>query len=520
MTYPPNATAASLVREAAARVPDRAALVAADGRQVTYAELATSGDRLGNALLTLGLAPGDRVAAWMEDSPEYMQLYVACAFAGLVVVPINARLTPHEATSILEDAEPRVLVYSAGVAERVEDLGSALAGVTTVGPEGSPATHTLAALISHGSTDQLPPRPSDELYMIGYTSGTTGRPKGAMLTQGSVATLAHMNALSYRLIPGSIAAMTGSMSFVAVVPSHIYSHFSVQGTVCFLGKWTVDSLLDSIERLQATFTYLPSPVLTDFARAAVERPQAWASLVTVLHSASKAPVDKLRMVADVIGDRLFEGWGMTENSGGLATATRLGDALPPHDGNDRLGSIGCAVAGVDVRVVDQDGNDVPAEGESVGELIFRSPALMAGYWRNPDASSAAIRDGWYHSGDLGSMDADGYLWLHERRSDLIVSGGMNVYPLEVEEVIARVPGVQTCAVVGLPDERWGQAVAAAVVVEPGKTVTEEQVLEACRTYLASFKKPTRVAFVSELPMTASMKISRSRVRDSLLQNGS
>ena len=197
MTYPPNATAASLVREAAARVPDRAALVAADGRQVTYAELATSGDRLGNALLTLGLAPGDRVAAWMEDSPEYMQLYVACAFAGLVVVPINARLTPHEATSILEDAEPRVLVYSAGVAERVEDLGSALAGVTTVGPEGSPATHTLAALISHGSTDQLPPRPSDELYMIGYTSGTTGRPKGAMLTQGSVATLAHMNALSY-----------------------------------------------------------------------------------------------------------------------------------------------------------------------------------------------------------------------------------------------------------------------------------------------------------------------------------
>ena len=284
MTYPPNATAASLVREAAARVPDRAALVAADGRQVTYAELATSGDRLGNALLTLGLAPGDRVAAWMEDSPEYMQLYVACAFAGLVVVPINA--------------------------------------------------------------------------------------------------------------------------------------------------------------------------------------------------------------------------------------------LPPHDGNDRLGSIGCAVAGVDVRVVDQDGNDVPAEGESVGELIFRSPALMAGYWRNPDASSAAIRDGWYHSGDLGSMDADGYLWLHERRSDLIVSGGMNVYTLEVEEVIARVPGVQTCAVVGLPDERWGQAVAAAVVVEPGKTVTEEQVLEACRTYLASFKKPTRVAFVSELPMTASMKISRSRVRDSLLQNGS
>jgi len=520
LTYPKTATAASLVREAAARVPDRAAIVAVDGQQVTYAELVANGDRLGSALLAQGLKPGDRVAAWMEDSPDYVQLYIACAFAGLVVVPINARLTSHEATVIINDAEPRVLVYSAGLADRVEELGGALAEVITVGPDDGSAPTTLASLMGSGCADPLPARPVDELYMIGYTSGTTGRPKGAMLTQGSVATLAHMNALSYRLVPGSIAAMTGSMSFVAVVPSHIYSHFSVEGTVCFLGKWTVDSLLDSIERLQATFTYLPSPVLTDFARAAADRPNAWSSLETVLHSASKASVSKLRAVADVIGDRLFEGWGMTENSGGLATATTIGDALPLRDGNDRLGSIGKPVAGVIVRVIDEHGADVPADGESVGELIFQSPSIMAGYWRNPDATAAAIRNGWYHSGDLGSVDADGYLWLHERRSDLIVSGGMNVYPLEVEEVIARVPGVVACAVVGLPDERWGQAVAAAVVVEPGMIVTEEHVLDACRTFLASFKKPTRVVFVSELPMTASLKVSRSRVRDALLQVGS
>jgi acyl-CoA synthetase (AMP-forming)/AMP-acid ligase II len=452
----------------------------------------------------------------MEDSSEYVQLYVACAFAGLVVVPINARLTSYEATVILEDAEPRVLVYSAGLTEKVNSIGSALTEVTIVGPDGSAAAHTFFELIAAGTAEPLPPRPAGELYMIGYTSGTTGRPKGAMLTQGSVAALARMNAQSYRLVPGSIAAMTGSMSFVAVVPSHIYSHFSVAGTVCFLGKWTVDSLLDSVELLQATFTYLPSPVLAEFAQKAADRPTAWASLVTVLHSASKAPVAKLRMVADVIGDRLFEGWGMTENSGGLATATCVGDSLPPHDGKDRLGSIGRPVAGVHVRVIDVDGTDVIPDGESIGELTFQSPSLMAGYWRDPDATASAIKDGWYHSGDLGSIDADGYLWLHERRSDLIVSGGMNVYPLEVEEVIARVPGVKACAVVGLPDDRWGQAVAAAVVVEPGMIVTEDQVLDACRTYLATFKKPTRVTFVSELPMTASLKISRSRVREALL----
>lgn len=518
MTYPPDATAASIVRKAADRVPDRAAIVAVDGRQVTYAELVATGDRLGNALLALGLAAGDRVAAWMEDSPEYVQLYVACSFAGLVVVPINARLTSHEAMIILNDAAPRVLVFSDAMTDKVRDLASTLAGVITVGVRDRSAPVTLASLALSGSSTSLPPRPVNELFMIGYTSGTTGRPKGAMLTHGSVATLAHMNALSYRLVPGSIAAMTGSMSFVAVVPSHIYSHFSVEGTVCFLGKWTVDSLLDSIERLHATFTYLPSPVLAEFAAKAATRPTALPSLVTVLHSASKASVSKLRAVADVLGDRLFEGWGMTENSGGLATATRIGDALPPRDGNDRLGSIGQPVAGVIVRVIDEDGADVPADGESVGELIFQSPSIMAGYWRNPDATAAALRNGWYHSGDLGSIDTDGYLWLHERRSDLIVSGGMNVYPLEVEEVIARVPGVQACAVVGLPDDRWGQAVAAAVVVEPGMIVTEEQILDLCRTYLASFKKPTRVTFLQELPLTASLKISRSRVREVLLSS--
>jgi acyl-CoA synthetase (AMP-forming)/AMP-acid ligase II len=518
LTYPSDATAASLVRQVAARVPDRPAIVSVTGEQITYAQLVVDSDRLGSALLGLGLAPGDRVAAWMEDSTDYVLLYVACSFAGLVVVPINARLTAHEATIILEDAEPRVLVFSSNLVERVDSLARNLAGVTLVCSDAPVTAHTFAALLSVGSKEPLPARTVDELYMIGYTSGTTGRPKGAMLTQGSVATLAHMNALSYRLVPGSIAAMTGSMSFVAVVPSHIFSHFSVGGTVCFLGKWTVDSLLDAVERLQATFTYLPSPVLAEFAAKAATRPDEWSSLVTVLHSASKAPVAKLRLVADVIGDRLFEGWGMTENSGGLATATRVGDAQPPRGGADRLGSIGKPVEGVEVRVVDLDGCDVPADGESVGELIFRSPSLMVGYWRNPVATAAALRDGWYHSGDLGSIDSDGYLWLHERRSDLIVSGGMNVYPLEVEEVIARVPGVLACAVVGLPDERWGQAVTAAVVVEPGLTVTEEQVLDTCRTYLAGYKKPRRVAFVSELPMTASLKVSRSRVREALLSD--
>ncbi len=505
---------AGIVALSTLRAPDDVAVLCPYGRRVTYAELSGEATRLGNGFLSLGLQRGDRVAAWMEDTLEYIELYVACALAGLVVVPINSRLTGHEASFLVSDSGARLLVASPALEEAASSLSTAL-GITFLGNGPTSASPTIADLVRDGSSTAHPMPATNDLYMIGYTSGTTGIPKGAMLTQGSVATLAHMNAGSYRLPIGSVCALTGSMSFVAVVPAHVITHFFVGGTVILLGAWDVPSLLDLIERERVTFTYLPSPLLLEFAQAAAARPETLESLSCVLHSGSKAELGKLRRVADVIGNRLVEGWGMTENSGGLVTATVPEDVKVHGGGTDRLGTVGRAVPDVVVRLVDATGAPAPHDGHTIGELLVASPALMKGYWNRPEATLAAFDGEWFRTGDLGTIDKLGYVTVSERRDDLIVSGGMNVYPAEVEQVILSVPGIVGCAVVGVPHERWGQSVAAAVVRAEGAEVTEADVLAACRERLASFKKPTLVRFVDALPMTASQKISRAAVRKSL-----
>ncbi len=508
---PLGTTVAGVLHRAAWRHPAGIAVVSPEGRAMTYHELVDGATRLGHGLLGQGLTSGDRVAAWMEDSLDYIQLYAACALAGLVMVPINARLTVHEASHPLTDSGARLLVATDGLLDAARTLAHD-AGVTLIAASDATDLTTLADLMQSGSTTPHPmPSPAD-LYMIGYTSGTTGRAKGAELTQGSVSTLAHMNALSYRLPIGSVCALTGSMSFVAVVPSHIISHFVMGGTLLMLRKWDVTQLVDLIARERVTFTYIPSPLLTDFAEAADPRRHDLQSLTSLLHSGSKASVTALRRVADVIGDRLIEGWGMTENSGGLVTATVPGDVHPQRDGRDRLATVGRAVAQCLVEIVDESGAICAHDGETVGELVVSSPSLLRGYWRQPEATRAALRDGWYHSGDMGTIDPEGYISIHDRRVDLIVSGGMNVYPAEVEEVILAMPGVRHCAVVGTPDARWGQAVTAVVVPERGASVTSDDVIHRCRELLASFKKPTRVLFVEALPMTTSLKVSRAAVR--------
>lgn len=502
----PNDTAADVIERAARVAPGTAAVVSPEGRELSYAELVNDARRLGHWMYGQGLRSGDRVAVWMDDSVEYVQVYVACTLAGLVVVPVNARFTAHEARHLVTDSGARLLLYASATADRAQTLSAELPDVVAFPLDGPEAV----AVVVDGIEGTALPEPDPESpLIIGYTSGTTGRPKGAVLTQRSVAAIARMNSLAYRLPVGSVAAMTGSMSFVAVVPAHIFSHFFVRGTVRLLREWTVPTLLDVIEQHRATFTYVPSPLLEEFATAAHGCPERWQSLVTVLHSASKASPEKLEWLAKTVGGRLVEGWGMTENSGGLMTATTPDDARP---GSARLATVGRPVAEVIVEVIGPDGAPLPHDGESLGELTYRSPALMSGYWGLPEATERSLVDGWFRTGDLGTIDADGYVTLTERRVDLIVSGGMNVYPFEVEQVLLDHEDVSACCVVGLPHDRWGQTVAAVVVRTPDGQTTAEELIEHCRTYLAGYKKPTTVVFVDALPTTSSLKISRSAVR--------
>jgi acyl-CoA synthetase (AMP-forming)/AMP-acid ligase II len=504
-----------LLDPAVERVPERVAVKLRDGSDDrTYAQLHERTTRLANALLDAGLQRGDHVAAWMEDRIEYVELYLAAAKAGLVVAPINARFVAPEAAYQLEDARAAAVVWTPGLDERVAALGPVVSSLTTirVGGRGA-AQHAFEDLISTGDSAPLSAPHPDDVFILGYTSGTTGRPKGAMLTHRSILALGRQNALSFRLSGHVVWGLTGSMSFVAVVPAHVLCCVALGGTLIMMGHYDVPALLDAIERERITFTYVPSPLLREFAEAARARPRAIRSLHSVLHSASRAAPQELRAVFAVVGDRLIEGWGMTEHSGGLATATTPDDYLDPDGPRDVFATAGRAAAGVAVRLVDADGGFLPHDGATVGELVISSPSLMTGYWQRPEATAEALRNGWYHTGDLGTIDAEGYIFIAERRTDLIVSGGMNVYPSEVEQCIAAMPTVAEVAVVGLPHERWGQTVVAAVVADG--ELTEDDVVAHCRERLASFKKPSRVVLLDELPRTAGMKIARAALREQI-----
>lgn len=512
-------TIADCIDHHAIERPDASALIEPAGRTVTYAELKRSSHALAAALARLGAHHGTRIATFVDDSAAYVELYIAAARIGAIMVPINTRLTAAEASVLIDDCDPLILVWTARHTPTMIDVPREGRITIVVDGEaaipGSVAFEDLTATeISSG--EAAPAFDTDDPYIIGYTSGTTGRPKGAVLTHASVRAIAESNTVAYRLPEHSVAALTGSMSFVATVPAHVLTHLRIGGAVVILGPWTVASLLDAIEKHSVTFTYVPSPVIDEFVSAVHQAPERIRTLNTVLHSASNAGAEKLRALHGAIGDKLVEGLGMTENSGGLVSATRVGDFDSTSAASHPFSCVGRAVEGTEIEVLDETGQPLPHDGVSVGEIIVRSPALMQSYWNMPEATNRALIDGWYHTGDLGSMDEAGFVYVSDRRTDLIVSGGMNVYPSEVEACIAAHSAIAECAVVGAPHPRWGQSVVAVVVLKDGEGLTLEQLQEHCRKTLASYKKPTRMVLVDSLPRTAGIKIKRNVVRDSVL----
>jgi acyl-CoA synthetase (AMP-forming)/AMP-acid ligase II len=236
------------------------------------------------------------------------------------------------------------------------------------------------------------------------------------------------------------------------------------------------------------------------------------SLISILHSSSKAPPEHLELLVKTLGPRLVEGWGMTENSGGLLAATRASDYINPRPGIYE--STGVAAPDAIVRIVDEDGNPLRHDGESVGQLVAHSGSLARGYWGNPEATAKSFQNGWYFTGDLGRIDPEGFVYMVDRRPDLILSGGMNVYPSEIERVILTVPGVSLCAVVAAPHERWGQTPVAFVIASPG--VTADEVMATCKRELANYKLPNEVRIVDSVPTNTSGKILRHELRDQLV----
>jgi acyl-CoA synthetase (AMP-forming)/AMP-acid ligase II len=499
-------TVGTLLARALARGGDRIAL-RARGAERTHGQVLSNGARFAHALAGQGLKPGDHVALMVGDRVEAVEAYIGCLLGGYVAVHVNDRLAEPEVRAIMDDADARAFVYTSDVAPKVADLDAADLMVAL--GERARGTHLEWARLLAAASDEPPvvARSPDDLSIIGYTSGTTGRPKGVMHSERTMLAIIRHMPVHFDLRPRSRCAFTGTLSFVAGIWGVVLPHLYLGGEVSFMAGLPPDEWFSRMVAERSNFTYIPTPLAGAFVEQIERQPRVLDTLRVAMHSGSKMPASVVRQVVDAIGHRFGECYGLTE-SGAPVTRTEAFD-WTSGEADDVYASTGRPVHIADVSIVDKDGNGLPP-GET-GEITISADTQFVGYYKRPSLTAEAMLDGRFRTGDIGRLDEAGFLYVTDRAKDMIVSGGMNVYPAEVEAALADVPGLAEVAVFGVPDERWGEAVVAvAVVTDPA--LDEAALIQAARERIASYKKPTRVRFVTALPRTASLKVDKPALR--------
>jgi fatty-acyl-CoA synthase len=488
------------------KTPDKTALVYGDDRRLTYRELADRTDAVSALLWHRGIRKGDSVGYLGENSPEFLATLFACAQLGAVFVPVNTRLAPPEVLHVLSDARVRVLIHDPEFAERLAPLVSAvgIAHVITAGDraaDGSPGLNVLLAARPVGHTDAEVGL--DDPAAIIYTSGTTGRAKGAVLTHGNL-TWVSLNALvDYDIVSGDVALLISPLFHVASLGMGALPVILKGGTIVLEKGFEPGRALALIEKHGITML---SGVPTTYQLLA-DHPE-WehtdiSSLQKLTCGGSAVPTRILNAYEER-GLSFSQGYGMTETSPGATS-------LAPEMTRVKQGSVGLPHFFTDVRIADESGRMVPRG--TVGEIEISGPNVFPGYHGLPEATAAVFTaDGWFRSGDLGYLDGDGYLYISDRLKDMIISGGENIYPAEVENLIADIGDVTGVAVIGMPDEKWGEVPVAVVTVREGAMVDTESVRAFLDGRLARYKLPKKVIVVDELPRTASGKVRKADLR--------
>ncbi|HEX2499139.1 MAG TPA: AMP-binding protein [Actinomycetes bacterium] len=516
-----------LVARAARRYPSRIAVEGPDGTR-TFAELGDRLARLARGLLSLGLQPGDRVLDLQTNQVSYLETDLGISTAGLCRVALNYRLHPNDWQAIAADCGARALIYDARFTDQTEALRSELGGRTLVigdGP-GIPYEHLIG---SQSGGQLLIDADPDALVSLNYSSGTTGRPKGAMRThRNRLASLTHIvtDVLPTRPDRRDCWVHAGPITHTSGLFVLTYLAFGARQLI--LPAFDPHTLVEAIEHRGGTATALvPTMVarllgLPELPDRSERSEHPMSGLRFLGYAGAPMPPEQIRAAYARISPALVQYYGLVE---AIPPVTVLdpedhargiganGHPAEPH----LLGSAGRPCLAVELQIVDDAGRPLP-DGE-IGEVVTRGDHVMPGYWGRADdpAAGKTIRDGWLHTGDLGRLDADGHLYLVDRKGDMIISGGYNIYPREVEDAIAEIPGVHQVAVVGLDDPEWGQRVAAAYSLHAGAVVTPDQVLAHCRARLAGYKKPKLVRELDALPLNSTGKIAKRQVRDLLAE---
>ncbi|MEU1209923.1 long-chain fatty acid--CoA ligase [Nocardia sp. NPDC005825] len=491
----------------AQRGGDRIAFVSGD-RSWTYREFDDRTNRLANQLRDrFGIRRGDRIAAVVPTSVECLEILFATAKLGAIFTPINVRLTAAEIAYVLGDLGADLLFAHAAfpAAEAAaREPGARLRSIVGLGEE-------YAELLA--TADPAPVTPlarRDDVAVIMYTSGTTGRPKGAMITHENLRANAAAVVAAFGLRSTDVTVTALPMFHIGGLGLYTLPFIYLGARNVIMPSFDPVAVLDAVESERATQLLLvPTMWQAVMAVPDLERYDL-SSLTCALTSGAPAPPQVLDFLARS-GIPFREGFGMTECSPSVAL-------LDSEYVRDKAGSIGRPLFGIETRIVDDQDRDVPVG--TVGELLVRADNVFAGYWMRPQETARALRDGWFHSGDLGFADAEGFITLVDRKKDMLISGGENVYSREVELVIAAMPGVRDVAVIGAPHEKWGETPVACIVPDSAAAPTEQDVIAFARQRLAGFKTPTRVVFLDALPTTATGKIQKNVLRDRLVSDSS
>ena len=488
-------------------------------RALTFAQWHERATRLGHALLASGLIKGDRVAVLAYNCIEWMEMYVALAQTGLVAVPINFRLTPPEIAYIVQHAQARAFIVQHELVDRVASLQAELpisnACWIHFGHASTPqGWQSYEDLISRGSIESNPQRVlSSDPCALMYTSGTTGRPKGAVRSHEGNTLIALATALEMGFTRQDTALLVMPLCHAnSLYFSHTFIHLGATCVIDDRKSFDPEALLALLSRERVTFTSLvPTHYIMMLALPESVKARYDVSAVgkLMISSAPARRETKLAIMEHFRNGQLYELYGSTE--AGWVTLLR------PQDQLDKLGSVGREWAGSGaIRLLDANGQEVP-DGE-VGELYSRTPYVFDGYWKNPEKTAESFRGDWCSVGDMARRDADGFITLVDRKSNMIISGGENIYPSEVESILAAFPKIKDVAIIGVPHDKWGEAVQAVVVLHDGQSASEQEILEWCRNRMAGFKRPQRIVFIDDqdMPRTATGKIQHRLLRERML----
>jgi fatty-acyl-CoA synthase len=498
---------------------DKVGVVDGD-REFTYRSWAERTHRLANALHDLGVEPGDRVSFITYNTHHLLEAYYGVLEAGAVLNPVNIRLAPNEIAYILEHAGSRVVFYHADFAPLVEKIAAHLTMhprfVIMEGEPGGIASDEYEALIAGGSTDPRHPQIDENaIAELFYTSGTTGLPKGVALSQRNL----YLHGMSTQVALG----WHEDDVILHVVPLFHVNGWGVPHFATMIGarhvmlrRFEPTALMEAVQRQRVTRLLGVPAIFNALIHHGARSSFDLSSLRQVVIGGSSASPALVRALEDGLGVEAVVGYGLSETTPIVTIALQrdvLTDAEPAERALERKAMTGWPIPGVAMRVVDSAGHDVRPDGEQIGEIVVRGNTVMIGYYRDPDATATTIRDGWLHTGDMATLDEEGYVVIKDRSKDVIIRGGENISSIDVENALSAHPAVLECAVVAAPDERFGEVPVALIVLKPGATATAADLKAHCRAHLARFKVPHEFHFRDALPKGGTGKILKTELRE-------